>query len=296
MDDEITIQELSRIIKARLNIEHDLVIAMTGDEGYGKSSLAIQLSKEFDPNFNLLRNVSYLPTKDEMADKFNNLQTKQAFIVDEAIKVLYKLKWQDRLQQLINEMYATERWQSKLTILCIPRYRDLNEQFRHHRVMVWIHVIDRGIAFIFVKDRMNFVAEDPWYLSEIEKAIKEKRKYSKHMDADVLAGLLRRFDNYNGFILFEQLDIETENQYKAYKTSFREKEAELARVAKEDSNKFKKHRNTLIAFALENLFKKEVLNGEDVFNPLKEIDLANVLDMTQQAINAAKKEAKEARA
>jgi len=104
---EVDIPFLAKIINKRLDKEHDLVGAVTGDEGYGKSTLGVEISKEFDAEFNFERNVAYIPTSDEMSNKFNALKPKQVFLVDEAIKILYKLKWQDRQKVVVEKKGKT---------------------------------------------------------------------------------------------------------------------------------------------------------------------------------------------
>lgn len=286
-ENEISIEYLCSVIDERLKIEHDLVICLSGDEGYGKTTLGIEISRIYDKEFNLVRNVAYLPTTQETAEKFHSLKKNQAFLVDEAIKILYKLKWNDRLQILINEMYATERWQTKLSILCIPRFKDLNEQFRHHRVMIWIHIIERGVALIFIKDRYNFVATDPWYLDEIEKQIRTRRKVKRNLDIADLIDLCRRFDTFNGYILFNPLDKETQDIYDDLKADARERAKYLD--AKEEPRKYLKQRNILLKFAHKFCFIKD----QDAFREVKETDLAKLLKMTQPTISDAIKTVEE---
>ena len=149
-------------IHDRLDDDKDVVIAIDGEERIGKSTLSILLGFILDNRFDLEKNVAYLPTANEIESKFRMLKSKQYFSVDEAVKAFYKLHFMDRLQVRINEMYATEGWQNKITSLCIPRFTDLNEYFRNHRVKFWIKVIDRGKAIAFAKDEIN----DMWHLKE----------------------------------------------------------------------------------------------------------------------------------
>ena len=279
---QLEMQDLCNIIGMRLDDDHDLVIAITGDEGYGKSTLGEEIASTFDPQFHLIRNVAYLPTSKEVADKFHALPKKSAFLIDEAIKILYKLKWQDRLQLLINEMYATERWQNKLTLLCIPRFTDLNEQFRHHRVMVWIHIIERGIGLIFVKDRFAFTSVDPWYLATIEKMIKDKRKWKRNIDINDLVILLNRLETFNGYILFTKMDKETDEEYRRIKAEMRDRADEIL-DDKTRQQRYLIQRNQLFKFIRDSLFRQT----EDGFKPIKETDIGRLVGITQDAVSLA---------
>ena len=134
-----------------------------------------------DKRFDLDTNVSYLPTTNEVEEKFRSIDSEQVLVIDEAIKALYKLRFMDKMQARVNTLYATERKQRKITILCIPRFTDLNEFFRNDRVQFWIHVVDRGVAVAFVKDKVNIFGSDKWHMKEEYKRIclaTYKKKFS----------------------------------------------------------------------------------------------------------------------
>jgi predicted XRE-type DNA-binding protein len=170
-------------LKKTLLDDWDMVLALTGvREGVGKSTLEILLGYLVDKDFDLEKNMSYLPTTKEIEEKFYALNQYQLLGIDEAIKILYKLKWMDRLQVAINEMYATERKQNKATALCIPRIRDLNEQFRNHKVNINIHIVARGYAIVFRRDDFNFASVDPWHLKETDKLLEKLRMNRKIME------------------------------------------------------------------------------------------------------------------
>ena len=119
----------SYFIKRRLRKNWDIVLAISGEEGVGKSSLALWLGYLVDKRFDLLKNVAYLPTPQEIRDKFYHLDRFQILIIDEAIRSLHKYGWMEKLQRMLLEMYATERKQNKCSIMCIPRFKDLSEFF-----------------------------------------------------------------------------------------------------------------------------------------------------------------------
>lgn len=148
--------------------DRDVVIGITGFEGEGKSTLAVILSILIDPKFDFDLNVSYLPSAEEITKEFNRLKPGQVYLVDEAIKGLYKMNFQSSLQQTIIKMYATERYQNKCTLLLMPRFTDFTENFRNHRIRTWINVIERGKAIVYIKDR-DQTTQDPWHLAEARK-------------------------------------------------------------------------------------------------------------------------------
>lgn len=223
-------------LKRTLQDDWDEVVAITGGkEGIGKSTLAMIIGFLTDDNFDIRKNISYLPTTKEVEEKFNNLNQYEILVIDEAIKVLYKLNWMDKLQIRINQLYATERKQNKATILCIPRLRDLNEQFRNHKVHVNIHIVARGYAIAFVRDDYNFATVDPFHLKETDKMLEKLRVNRRIMEIDLgeRLAIYRKVPNYFFDFVFPQLPEEIFNAYKQIGTEYRsqklDKEQETAK-------------------------------------------------------------------
>jgi len=213
------------LINQRLNNDYDLVVAITGEEGVGKSTLAIQLGSKIDKDFDLVKNMAYLPDEKEIEDKFHSLQPKQCFVVDEAIRAFYKLRWMDKFQIRLNQMYMTERWQNKCTFLLIPRFTDLNEAFRNHRVNIWIHVIDRGVGLVFKKISENIFSTDPWKMKENDRLldkylVKAKKLFGVDLK-EYIEFLSKNTPNFVTAIEFENLQEDIKNEYRRLKAEAR---------------------------------------------------------------------------
>ena len=192
MDIEVekNLKSFVNALKDRCNDDWDTVIAIAGEERSGKSQLSILLGLLIDPKFDLVKNVAYLPDTGEILEKFKALNAKQYFSIDEAIKVMYKLRFMDKNQSSLNEMYATEAWKNNITALCIPRFTDLSEFARNHRVKIWIQIIDRGFAVAFAKDEKNVFFSDPWHLKENTKIMmlaQRSKKYAAMNNDDAIA-------------------------------------------------------------------------------------------------------------
>lgn len=219
-------KNLKDFVKAlidRSNSDWDTVIAIAGEERSGKSSLAVLLGLLIDKKFDLVKNIAYLPSHAEIEEKFKSLVNKQVFAVDEAIKAMYKMRFMDKLQSRINEMYATEAWMNKITLLCIPRFTDLNEFFRNHRVKIWIQVVDRGLAVAFAKDERNVFHADPWYMKENDRIMQgaaRKKKYVEMSNRDAITAYMKSQNFYFHFT-FDKLPDKIDKKYKDLKKSFR---------------------------------------------------------------------------
>ena len=231
---------LVRSVKDRLKIKWDCVAVIDGEEGVGKSSAAIMFGYLMDSNFDLDKNIAYLPTTAEVEDKFKGLKSEQVLVVDEAIKALYKLRFMDKMQARINTMYATERKQRKVTLLLIPRFTDLNEFFRNDRVQFWIHVVDRGTAVAFVKDKVNIFGSDRWHLKEEYKRIciaTYKKKFAEITTEEILK-IYEKSQHYWFTFHFPQLPDEVEDEYLRLRETYNgqparlEKEKKIAHIDK----------------------------------------------------------------
>lgn len=219
----LTVEDVAKVANKRLRLDKDLVIAVTGDEGDGKSTLAMALGLKVDALFDFERNVLYSPTVEETKSKIIGLPKYSAIVADEAIKIMYKLNWGTRIQKFLNIIYALCRQENKLSILCMPRFKDFNEYFRNHRIKFWIHIIDpisnkksKGHAILFGKS-WNPTSQDTWWLGDLQKTIDKysfRRKlhevdYNLQDKIDVLS----KSRNFLGVVEFEWIAEEQWNLY-----------------------------------------------------------------------------------
>lgn len=181
--DFLTPHDVSKIFLRRVKKDKDAVIALTGDEGEGKSTLALHIIQEtlrlhHKTEEEILETINdyviYSPNKEEVKKRIIGLPKYMPVSADEAIKILYKLNWGTEIQKYLNMLYAICRKENKITILCMPRFIDFNEFFRNHRIKFWIHILERGRAVMFSKDWSPF-SKDPWWLDENQKIIKDRK-------------------------------------------------------------------------------------------------------------------------
>jgi hypothetical protein len=222
----MTIERMASLIKKRLNEDNDLVLAITGDEGDGKSTLGVHVCKAVDNKFDFIKNVCYYPSYNELQEKFKALEPLQAYLIDEAIKIANKKKWMEKLQQDIIEMYATERWQNKLSVMLIPRFTDFTENLRNHRIKIWIHIIKRGYAVIFIREKHNIFEPDPWRIRQNTKIINNKLKNLKTTEININDSLSMFAETVNFFdvLRFDDMNETDKITYTTLKANMREVE------------------------------------------------------------------------
>jgi len=248
------LKKLALTIRRRLRKDKDLVIGISGGEGTGKTTLGIILGALIDPKFDLERSISLIPNEQEIKEEFNKLGRYQCYMIDEAIRSLYKMNFMSNLQQMLIQMWATERYQNKATIMIIPRFKDLTEYFRNHRVKLWIHVFDRGRAVLYLRDDNPYL-DDPWHLKDIDKKFKKAKDNYVDMDVDQKIERESKRMNYFDNIFFPDLPEELKKKYFELRQESREiffqelKEQEETQISK-TARQLRQTRDRLIHYLM----------------------------------------------
>lgn len=217
------VKELARTIVKRLKKDWDVVIAVTGTEGTGKSTLALELGKAINgTSFDLKTHTMFYPTVDEVNQRYDHGPKYSGYVWDEAMRLLYKLNWASRTSKAINQKFSVIRSENKATILCIPRFWDLNEYFRNHRVALWIHCIDRGVAIVRSKD-WNPFAPDPWHRDDNFKIVKKYQGFKSlsQFSTDDILKVNKKSIGFEGVIQWDRVGGDIWQEYVDLKASKR---------------------------------------------------------------------------
>lgn len=220
---EQTLEDLCKLIVKRLKRDWDIVVAITGEEGIGKSSLAIRMGMMIDPEFDLERNIIYIPSYKQIVDKItHDLPRYSVVIVDEAIKTMYKRRFANRLQIFLNTIYSICRKENKASILCMPDFQDFDRFFRQHRILLWIHILERGKAVVFVRDWSPFT-RDKWWMDENQKVLEKhvRRRKVGELDYADKIGALQDSRNFFFYFEFDPLPKKIEKRYKKLNAGYR---------------------------------------------------------------------------
>ena len=215
---------LANIIRKRIRDDWDCVIAITGMEGVGKTTEGWDLARKIDKKFQLKRNMIFSPKTQEAVKQIKQLYQYGVVVMDEGVKMAYKLDWQSKAQRLLNKVYTLNRNENKVTIICIPNFLDLSKFFRDHRVFIWIHVYARGRAVAFIR------ADNP-YSSDIWQLEKNNRQFIKSgrkilLDADKRLEVFQKGTNYLMNIEFPDMPKEVKEEYKKLKNLYKYEDLE----------------------------------------------------------------------
>jgi GTPase SAR1 family protein len=169
----ISIKDIGEVIVKVLGNDWDAVIVITGSGGVGKSSLGVQLIRAVNKdNFVLKEQLLASPNIEEVKKAILSLKKGTAFLLDEAIEIVYSQDWYTEISKWLYKFYALNRKEQKCSIFVVPDFKDLNSKLRNNKVKLWIHVVARGYAVAFVRNRSPST-KDRWSL-DIEYKIRGK--------------------------------------------------------------------------------------------------------------------------
>lgn len=242
---------LCKTIVKRVKEDYDCVVAITGEEGTSKSTCANQIGFNTDKNYSLENNVLYSPSKKLLEEKIKSLPRFSTINGDEAIKILNKLLWHQPRQIFLNMFYRLCRQENQTSLMVMPRFKEFNEGFRNHRIKIWIHILDRGIGVVFIKDPSAF-AKDPWWFDENQKIIDKYRTGRKLIDL-TLKDYMKAYSqskNYMGLITFPDLIESLRIRFKELSSQHKYEGMDEEYESQEKFSKFTKFYHKTLQFAI----------------------------------------------
>jgi len=117
--------------------------------------------------FSFDKNLSFLDNAQQIREKYNLLPRFGCLVLDESIKNLLKYNFMQKAQQDLIRLSATERFQNKICLLCIPSFDELTSVFRRDRVQMRLYMYFRSTAqnsascIMSLKNESRF-STDPW--------------------------------------------------------------------------------------------------------------------------------------
>lgn len=118
--------------------DNDMILAYVGNEGTGKSTIALQTALTIDQNFSV-NNIAF--DIDEFLLIVQKAKQYDVVIFDEAVMGLYAKDGQKNTTVEIEKLLTTYRWKNLFVILCIPDILMLTPYFRGRRVRGMVRTI-----------------------------------------------------------------------------------------------------------------------------------------------------------
>ncbi len=166
----ITPKQIAIYAKKLTRINKDTPLCISGYPGEGKSVMAREIAKIFDKKYSDERNCIY--SRKELLQKVETFPP-SAFILDEAINLLYKRDWGTAGQKELIKVLNICRSKKHLLIFVQPEFADMDKDIRNSRIRLWIYAIKRGVASVFRPERTIGGGQDPWNLEINNKIVKQ---------------------------------------------------------------------------------------------------------------------------
>lgn len=202
------------------SIGKDVHVAISGDEGDGKSTLGAYLIKKVF-KLDLWQNMVYTDNPKEFYDKYENAEVAMCF--DEALDLFNRLDWaKTDLKELVKKFRRDVRKEKNMIwFYNVQLFRDLHPYWRTHRIRWWLEMTPRewfkdgcNWVFVFSRQRVPFITgrRDVWLLDELEKAWMKSMRHGKIIKHAYVA-MLRRHPFYEGEFRMRKRITEVYREY-----------------------------------------------------------------------------------
>jgi len=148
----------------------DVIIAVSGTKGLGKSSLALQVCKRYvekyfgEKYFSVEKYTAY--DNAEVMEKIYNLPEYSPIIADEAARFAMGEDWNKSENKELKKLAAQIRPKHMIVFLNLPRFSWLDKKYSSDMVSLWVRVITRGHVIVFQPDLSE--VKEPWHLKEMQ--------------------------------------------------------------------------------------------------------------------------------
>lgn len=120
---------------------HDRILAVTGREGFGKSTVAMWMALMSNPNLTV---ADIIFDKNELSKRLRTAEKGETIVVDEAGISMFAQEWWDKVQREVVKRLVAGRVKGLRVFFVSPHLGMLNNQIRNRRLDMWIYTIPVG--------------------------------------------------------------------------------------------------------------------------------------------------------
>ncbi len=157
--DPIMKGQLDEVRKSVIKKDMDFVMVIDGEEGSGKSVLAMQIASYLDPRFNL---DSVVFNADQFMKKIREIRRHTCIVLDEAFNASNARASLSQVNRAMLGVATEMRQRNLFVIMVLPSFFDLDKYFALWRCKALIHVYfrksgSRGRYILFPKTKKKFL-------------------------------------------------------------------------------------------------------------------------------------------
>lgn len=229
-----SLRELTSLIRQRQLNKYDANFGVSGRRGDGKSTLLFHIFNSFSKfGFHQKKNQVYAQ-KDVI-----RLLAEQQFGYcwdDEAINSGYKRDFQKTGQKNMIKVITNYRDNFNIYGSAVPFFNSLDKDLRELMFM-HIHIVERGLAVIFLSLSDQVHSSDPWDIKNNEKI--EQKELARIKKNPNLRFRYHRFTTFAGYLYFGPMTKKQEEIYVQIKQEKRAKSFQDSGILQEEIQPFK---------------------------------------------------------
>ena len=264
-EEKFTIFHFVRAVKERIKDRKDLWQGICGATSSGKSLFAIMCQIIYGHSYDLTKNVTYIPTGEEIIEKFMQIKN-GTLLIDEAAKNLRAIQFHDKQQQAVNTKAMTDRFKGNWVMMNMPNFMEFTKSMKQTNIRLRAIILYRTKLYarvVIQNRRRNWRSEDPWYDEHANKIYEKLEKKYKQIDNELLLKIERGLPNTIMDFIVPNLELilpKITNEYERLKTESRqiEKKADLAKKP----DRYKKMYETLMSKVTKLLVSNELNLGK----------------------------------
>ena len=219
-------------IKLVKKINKDIVIAVSGREQCGKSTLALKIARILNNNtfIDLEKQVGY--DLDESLKELKKLPENGIYVLDEAIRLAYNRQFMSSGNRQVNVLMRQMGSKKSTVFVVMPNFWEMDSSLRDRRVAIWLHCLGaseidkdtnkptRFEAIMFEPNEHAF-DRDKWGLDfefgRIKKARKKNSPFHITISTSIEAQvkMYRKMSNYTKHFSYAPLPDDYFFRYKA---------------------------------------------------------------------------------
>jgi len=138
--------------------DKDFVGLVTGGEGNGKSSLAVEMARYVDGDFDVEKQVAM--SYEDVIRTADELEPGQALVIDEGIEMLLSRNHAKKKNKIILEWFREVRAKNLFFFICMPKFKEVDKPIRDDRAHTLVRCIDQGRGHFFNNSKMEEITVD----------------------------------------------------------------------------------------------------------------------------------------
>jgi hypothetical protein len=281
-----TIFHFVKFFKRRLGEKNkDAWCGVIGETSSGKSMLGLMSGILLGRPYDLTKNVTYIPTGNEIKNKFLKLKFNH-FQVDEAAKEMRGVNWHSKAQQDVNTAAMTERYLNNWVMLMMPNFNEFTKSLRVGSLIFRIVVAYRTNTYarvIVQRKSRNWRSDDPWGDKAANEVYAMLDKKKKEITNDTILQIERSLPNTLMDFIIPNLELilpDVTEEYKRLKEESRQDKPES--ITTQKTSLYKDKYESLMAKVSKILYHNELNLGKV---KVSKIEVASKLGCTVDTLN-----------